>query len=47
MDLIPDWIKQYLVDRLQSNYFGKVTLHIEGGKVTVIREEKTVKPPKQ
>jgi len=42
---------KWLIDLIQSlqevAWYGKLTISFEAGKVTLVRKEETLKPPKQ
>ena len=41
-----DWIIRILRDCERALYYGKITVSIEGGNVTIVKREETLKPPK-
>ena len=42
-----NWIIETIKALRDRAWYGKLTLHFEAGRVTMMRKEETLKPPKQ
>ena len=41
------WLFEILNELKNRAWYGKITVHFEAGKITFVRKEETLKPPKQ
>lgn len=41
------WLLDLLTQLKEEQWYGKVTLSFEAGKVTLVRKEETLKPPQE
>jgi len=42
---INQWLAEIIADKQDQSFYGKLVLHFEKGNLTLVREEKTLKPP--
>ena len=42
-----EWIFAVIKQLSSMGWYGKLVISFEGGKVTLVRKEETLKPPKQ
>lgn len=43
---INDWVAKQLTPLLKSDFYGKMSVEIQGGAVVLVRIERTVMPPR-
>jgi len=41
------WIKEVIQALMDNGWYGKLVISFEAGKITLVRKEETLKPPKQ
>jgi len=39
-----NWITKIINDLISRNFYGKITISFENGKITMVKKEETMKP---
>ena len=43
--MILSWVIEHVKTLRAAQYYGKLTIHFERGKIVLLRKEETIKPP--